>query len=77
MTEADLGSMYLIYNKVLMVRSSSDILMFKIVEDEETEERKWKQYDCIELRGFLYYIKGNVRIQIVTDEKIYFFLIDK
>ena len=30
-----------------------------------------------EIRGFIYYIKGNVRIQITTDDKIYFFMIDK
>lgn len=29
------------------------------------------------MRGFIYYIKGNVRIQITTDDKIYFYLIDK
>ena len=28
-------------------------------------------------RGQIYFIRGNVRIQIVTDEKIYFYLIDK
>jgi len=29
------------------------------------------------VRGFIYYIKGNVRIQIATDRKIYFYLINK
>ena len=29
------------------------------------------------MRGFIYYIKGNVRIQITTDDKIYFYKIDK
>ena len=28
-------------------------------------------------RGTIYFIKGNVRFQITTDEKIYFYLIDK
>jgi hypothetical protein len=37
----------------------------------------WKLYNQIERRGFIYYIKGNVRIQITTDDKIYFYLIDK
>jgi len=31
----------------------------------------------LERRGFIYYIKGNIRIQITTDEKIFFYLIDK
>lgn len=75
MTEMDLGQMYLVYNTALIARSSSDILFFKIEKDEETEERKWKQYKMLEVRGFIYYIKGNVRIQITTDDKIYFYLI--
>jgi hypothetical protein len=29
------------------------------------------------MRGFIYYIKGNVRIQITTDAKIFFYLIEK
>lgn len=33
-------------------------------------------YTTLPIRGFLYYIKGNIRIQISTDEKIYFYLID-
>lgn len=69
--------MYLVYNSALVARSSSDILFFKIVKEEETGVRKWKLYHTEEVRGFIYYIRGNVRIQIVTDEKIRFYLIDK
>ena len=29
------------------------------------------------MRGQIYFIRGNVRIQVVTDEKVYFFIIDK
>lgn len=29
------------------------------------------------MRGLVYYIKGNVRFQITTDEKIYFYKIDR
>ena len=73
----DLGQMYLVYNSALIARSSSDILFFKIEIDEDTEERVWRQYHMLERRGFIYYIKGNIRIQITTDEKIFFYLIDK
>jgi hypothetical protein len=31
---------------------------------------KWKQYTSIESRGMIYYIKGNVRIQVTTDDVI-------
>jgi len=53
--------MYLIYEKALVARSSGDILFFKQEEDEEGK-KKWKLYHQIEQRGFIYYIKGNVRI---------------
>ena len=62
MTDMDLGQMYLVYNKALVARSSSDILFFKLVYDENSDCDKWKQYDVIHARGFIYYIKGNVRI---------------
>jgi len=29
------------------------------------------------MRGTVFFVRGNVRIQITTDEKIYFYLIDK
>ena len=29
------------------------------------------------MRGQIYFIRGNKRIQVTTDEKIYFYLIDK
>ena len=77
MTEMDLGEMYLVYNRALMARSSSDILCFKIEVDEDTGERSWVHYHTIPIRGFVYYIKGNIRIQVVEEWKIYFFLVDK
>jgi len=76
MTEMDLGQMYLVYNDALIARSSSDILFFKMIKDEDGK-RYWKQYHSLEVRGFIYYIKGNIRIQVTTDEKIYFYLINK
>ena len=66
----DLGQMYLVYNTALMVRSSSDILMFKIVKDEKSGARNWIMYNSIESRGSISYIKGNVRLQVVSEEKI-------
>ena len=55
--------MELVFNSALIARSSSDILFFKIEQDEDTEERKWKQYYTVpDVRGFIYYIKGNIRI---------------
>jgi hypothetical protein len=77
MTDVDLGQMYLVNNKALIARSSSKVLFFKIFKDEEDPNKKeWKQYNELEVRGFIYFIKGNKRIQITTDELIYFYLID-
>jgi hypothetical protein len=66
--------MYLLFDEALVVRSSSSILFFKI----DPETMLWKQYHKLEnKRGQIYFIKGNVRIQVTTDDMIYFYLIDK
>ena len=66
--------MYLLFDKALVTRSSNSILFFKI--DEETGLwMKYKEFD--NMRGQIYFIRGNVRIQVTTDEKIFFYIIDK
>ena len=40
------------------------------------DQYKWVQYHDIKVRGFIYFIKGNIRIQITTDEMIYFYMIN-
>jgi hypothetical protein len=73
-TDNDLGNMYLLFDQALCVRSSSSILFFKI--DKETG--LWKEYERFnDMRGQIYFIKGNVRIQVTTDEKVYFYIINK
>jgi hypothetical protein len=69
--------MYLVYNSALVTRSSNEVLFFKIEKNEFTGRREWKQYNTIYVRGFIYYIKGNFRIQVTTDEKIFFYSINK
>lgn len=70
----DMGSMYLLFEKALIVRSSSSMLFFKVNE----ETGLWKEYHRINnMRGEIYFIKGNVRIQITTEKKVYFYIIDK
>ena len=57
-----------------MVRSSSSILFFKINE----ENGFWEQYEELkDMRGNIYFIRGNIRIQVCTDEYVYFYMIDK
>ena len=39
---------------------------------------QWIEYCRLDgIRGNIYFIKGNKRIQLITDEKIYFYLIDQ
>lgn len=68
--------MFLINNTALVARCSSQILFFKIIYDDFTKEKKWVNYRTLDIRGFLYFIKGNKRIQVTTDQNIYFFIID-
>ena len=42
-----------------------------------TNITSWNLYHTINVRGFVYFIKGNIRIQVTTDDNIYFYLIDK
>ena len=45
MTDMDLGQMYLFNNKALIARSSSKVVFFKVVEEEDENKnvtRKWK-----------------------------------
>jgi len=65
--------MYLLFNEALVSRSSNFIVFFK-----KDECGYWKQYHRIDnIRGTIYFIRGNIRIQITTEEKIFFYIIDK
>ena len=55
----DLGQMYLFENKILVARSSSQILFFKLQEDEITKLQNWEHYWTIGERGNIFFIKGN------------------
>ena len=68
--------MYLINGTALIARSSSKVLFFKLKRDEFTGEQSWTNYYTIQNRGFIYFIKGNKRIQITTEQNVYFYLID-
>ena len=69
--------MELIYNKALAVSSSNKVLFFKIGYDPMQDRWCWMKYFEINIRGQIYFIKGNERIQITSDRLVYFYLIDK
>lgn len=76
---SNLGQMYLINEKVLVARSSSKILFFKLQRKEDLAgemKTEWQLYHDIPIRGMIFFIKGNKRFQITNDKKIYFYLID-
>lgn len=68
--------MVLVNGEALIVRSSSRMLFFKQVTDSEKKHTSWKLYHNIQVRGSIYFIKGNDRFQITTNDHIYFYLID-
>ena len=72
-----MGQAYLVYNKMLLVASSDEILFFRIEVDSFTKIEFWKLYYTVPSRGFISFIRGNVRMQLITEEIIYFFLLDK
>ena len=68
--------MELLFEQALCIRSSGKILFFKQVYNKDEEEYRWVLYRTLKQRGFVYFIRGNVRIQITTAMLIYFYLID-
>ena len=87
LTAADLGQMHLVFDHALVVRSSNSILFFKKIEG------RWTEYHKLDnMRGTIFFMhfrvqvasetniygrSGNIRIQITTEEKIYFYLINQ
>ena len=71
--------MYLIFNKALIVSCSSDILFFKIEHSVETDNREFQVYQSIRNVGqnSIYFNENNVRIQVVTADKIYFYKMNR
>ena len=46
--------------------------------DENGVDPHWHKYhELDDTRGQIYFIKGNIRIQIVCEDKIYFYIIDQ
>lgn len=69
--------MVLVYDQAVIIRSSTKILFFKQVFNKIMEVKEWVQYHEMSVRGMIYHIKGNIRIQVTTPEYIYFYIIDK
>ena len=75
--DKDLGQMVMFGGECLIVRSSGFIYFFKQIMDTMTKKESWKLFHTLHVRGFIYYIKGNIRIQVTTETLIYFYIINK
>jgi hypothetical protein len=60
--DLDLGQMFLIFNKILVSRSSKSVYWFKLEFNEELNEQVWKLYHTIEKPAFISFTGGNVRL---------------
>ena len=50
------------------------MLFFK----KDAETSKWVMYhEKKDMRGQIFFIRGNIRIQIITDDKVFFFIMNK
>jgi hypothetical protein len=61
----EVGQIYMIYGKCLLVQSSRGMIFFQIEKTDKDSLMygKWAQYDIIEdLRGQIFHIKGNIRV---------------
>ena len=61
-TEREVGQMVLVYDQALIVRSSTKIQFYKQVFNQVTETKEWKLYHELNVRGMIYFCKGNIRI---------------
>ena len=76
-TRKDLGDVFLIYGRVLVSSCASQIQFFRQFFDEGRGIKVWKQYHVLDLRGSIHRNKGNERLTVVTDDKIFLYKIDK
>jgi hypothetical protein len=83
----DLGQMYLVNNKILMVKSSCEIVFFKHQAtkeyardgpiDQPNNVLRWVKYHTIDITGFIFHFQGDERFQLITDKLVYFYIFDE
>ena len=76
-TDFDLGELFIWKDKVLIARSSQQILFFKYDFDEEMEVNRWINYHSFESRGFISGNKRHNMFQVIEDQYIYFYEINE
>ena len=77
--------MYLIFNNILIAKSSQEILLFKLQPKKKYKsalensyvELEWVKYHTIDINGFIYYRQGDERFQLITDKLVYFYTFEE
>lgn len=72
----DLGQAFIYDRTALIVRSSHQILFFKLQWDKNLEKKRWKTYHKLDIMGLCVYQKGSDNMQIANEDKIYFYRLD-
>lgn len=80
LTTQDFGDIFFYNNNILIMKSSAQILFFKLMCEEntlkKTHEFKWKCYEKLDIQGFIYNIPDSNAIHIITDTLIYFYRLE-
>lgn len=69
----DLGEMCLIFDKLLVAKSSKGLLQFRYKKKKWTHSETWSEMAL----GTISYAQGSDRFQIIDETKIFFYTIDR
>mgnify|MGYP006097920675 CR=1 FL=1 len=68
--------MYLIQEQALVAQCSEKINFYKRYLNKRENKTYWKLYHSLDHKGMIFFMRGNIRVNICTDDKIYFYLIN-
>lgn len=70
----------MIYDKIIVALSSREVTFYREEDHYENGvyvDTNWRLYHTIKQGGFIYFIKGNLQLQITTETHIYFYNVDE
>lgn len=74
--DGDVGQVELIDGNCLVMQSSNKLMFFTQEFDKLSKLSYWKMYKSIKIRGAIYYIRDTNRMQVTTNEFVYFYIIN-
>jgi hypothetical protein len=72
-TKYDIQSSCIYKNKILILKTASELSFFSLVRDEVDKEIRWKRFHFDIIRGQIFHIEGTDDFQLVTEKLIYFY----